>query len=330
MYTASWKAGNQLLNSSAPEWAVGSSSTATQPSVFSVMQRIGKPRDRMSMSPLLLLWHKVGLLAPGYIMQELTAINCAVCEPPPRHCRQGRETLARICINLSKKMLQHCFQGERTCCNQFATKQPTESLKWWHHVEDSEFSAAGRSITLQWRKLWRAIKVTLTELYIFSMSSPTTAPSLGPYSGPGMDNMEADWYHKWVLLCTWSSVFISGICSLRDTDVIHKDPHTLCPVPPVHPKKSCSDVLVFALIYACLVVQSCLTLYDPDEACQAPLSMGFFSGKNTGVGCHFLLQEIFPTQSLNPHLICLLHCRQILQGILLLLQYYNIVIQSIL
>ena len=33
------------------------------------------------------------------------------------------------------------------------------------------------------------------------------------------------------------------------------------------------------------------------------------SGKNTGVGCHYLLQGIFPTQGLNPHL---LHCRQIL------------------
>ena len=32
-----------------------------------------------------------------------------------------------------------------------------------------------------------------------------------------------------------------------------------------------------------------------------------FSGKNTGVGCHFLLQRIFPTQGLNPHLLHLLH-----------------------
>ena len=30
-------------------------------------------------------------------------------------------------------------------------------------------------------------------------------------------------------------------------------------------------------------------------------------GKNTGVGCHALLQGIFPTQGLNPHLLCLLH-----------------------
>ena len=36
---------------------------------------------------------------------------------------------------------------------------------------------------------------------------------------------------------------------------------------------------------------------------QAPLSMGF-SGKNTGAGCHFLLQRIFPTQGSNPHVLC--------------------------
>ena len=29
--------------------------------------------------------------------------------------------------------------------------------------------------------------------------------------------------------------------------------------------------------------------------------------KNTGVGCHDLLQGIFPTQGSNPHLLCLLH-----------------------
>ena len=34
-----------------------------------------------------------------------------------------------------------------------------------------------------------------------------------------------------------------------------------------------------------------------------------FPGKDTGVGCHFLLQEIFPTQGSN---LGLLHCRQIL------------------
>ena len=35
--------------------------------------------------------------------------------------------------------------------------------------------------------------------------------------------------------------------------------------------------------------------------------LGILHGKNAGVGCHFLLQGIFPTQGLNPGLPC---CRQ--------------------
>ena len=37
-----------------------------------------------------------------------------------------------------------------------------------------------------------------------------------------------------------------------------------------------------------------------------------FPSKGTGVGCHFLLQGIFPSQGLNPGL---LHCRQTLYGL---------------
>ena len=33
------------------------------------------------------------------------------------------------------------------------------------------------------------------------------------------------------------------------------------------------------------------------------MSMGFSPGKNTRMGCHFLLQEIFPTQESNPSLL---------------------------
>ena len=46
-------------------------------------------------------------------------------------------------------------------------------------------------------------------------------------------------------------------------------------------------------------------------ACQAPPESPPWDspGKNTGVGCHFLLQGIFPTQGSDPGL---LHCRQIL------------------
>ena len=50
---------------------------------------------------------------------------------------------------------------------------------------------------------------------------------------------------------------------------------------------------VNALLFA-LVAKSCPTLCDP----MAPLSRGF-PGKNTGLGCRFLLQGIFLTQGLN-------------------------------
>ena len=52
----------------------------------------------------------------------------------------------------------------------------------------------------------------------------------------------------------------------------------------------------------CLVTRSCLTGTPWTVAHQAPLSMGILPGKNTGVGCHALLQGIFPTQMLNPGL----------------------------
>ena len=56
----------------------------------------------------------------------------------------------------------------------------------------------------------------------------------------------------------------------------------------------------------CLVAQSCLTLWNPLD-CSPPGSSvhGDSPGKNTGVGCHALLQGIFPTQGSNP---CLQHC----------------------
>ena len=47
-----------------------------------------------------------------------------------------------------------------------------------------------------------------------------------------------------------------------------------------------------------LITKFCLTLVTLwIVACQAPLSVGF--PRQVGVGCHFLLQEIFPTKELN-------------------------------
>ena len=58
-----------------------------------------------------------------------------------------------------------------------------------------------------------------------------------------------------------------------------------------------------------LVAQSCPTLCDPMD-CSPPGSsvQEIFQARITGVGCHFLLQGIFPTQGSQ---MGLLHYRQI-------------------
>ena len=58
----------------------------------------------------------------------------------------------------------------------------------------------------------------------------------------------------------------------------------------------------------CSVTESCPTPCDPVD-CSPPGSsvQGDSPGKNTGVGCHALLQGLLPTQGSNPRLLHLLH-----------------------
>ena len=74
--------------------------------------------------------------------------------------------------------------------------------------------------------------------------------------------------------------------------------------------KSCDvifEIYRVTIIFNYFCAQSlklCLTLWGPMD-CSLPGSSVWNSpGKNTGVGCHFLFQGIFPTQGLN---LCLLH-----------------------
>ena len=54
--------------------------------------------------------------------------------------------------------------------------------------------------------------------------------------------------------------------------------------------------------------QSCLTLCNYMDCSPTRLLCPWDSlGNNTGVGCHFLFQGIFPTQGLNPHHLCFLN-----------------------
>ena len=81
-----------------------------------------------------------------------------------------------------------------------------------------------------------------------------------------------------------------------------------------------------------LVAQSCSTLCDPTDYNPLGFSVQKDSpGKNTGVGCHSLLREIFPTQVSN---LGLPHCMQILyrlshQGSPIVLQWFLLSKESI-
>ena len=62
-----------------------------------------------------------------------------------------------------------------------------------------------------------------------------------------------------------------------------------------------------------VVTQSCLTLCNSMHSNPPGAYVhGDSPGKNTGVGCHALLQGIFLTQGSNPGILSLLPCRQIL------------------
>ena len=77
-------------------------------------------------------------------------------------------------------------------------------------------------------------------------------------------------------------------------------PHSLLPTSPLLP----------SLCWCCLVTKLCLTPCDPmDYSSPRLLCPWDFSGKNTRVGCHSLLQGVFLTQRLNTYLLL---CRQIL------------------
>ena len=57
---------------------------------------------------------------------------------------------------------------------------------------------------------------------------------------------------------------------------------------------------LYVYVLSHLVLADSVTSWT--TACPAPLSMDF-PGTNTGMGCHFLLQGIFPTQESNPRLL---------------------------
>ena len=70
-------------------------------------------------------------------------------------------------------------------------------------------------------------------------------------------------------------------------------------------------IYTYACVCAQLLSRGLFFVTPWTLALQTSLSMEI-PGKNIGVGCHFLLQGIFPGQGSNCYFLCLLHCRQIL------------------
>ena len=70
---------------------------------------------------------------------------------------------------------------------------------------------------------------------------------------------------------------------------------------------SFGDFLTYTHFICAKSLQSCLTLCDPMNCSTPGICPWHSSDKNTGVGCHALLQGIFPTQGSNPHLLSLLY-----------------------
>ena len=140
------------------------------------------------------------------------------------------------------------------------------------------------------------------DLFLFSLHtrdvsstllSPTqpqltrTTPCSGPYSDL---NHHA---HHPIFIISVSPPFRLPICSLT-SKILHRS----------RPVIYCSPTLVKVK-----VTQSCPTLQRHGLQPTRLLCSWDSPGKKTGVGCHFLLQGILPTQGSNSGLP---HCRQIL------------------
>ena len=110
-----------------------------------------------------------------------------------------------------------------------------------------------------------------------------------------------------------------------NNQLVNTSPESDSPVATVHSEEKLLAVFrileyrMFAILsslHECVhtkSLQSCPTLSNPMKL----QPTGFFCpwdspGKNTGVGCHALLQRIFPIQGSNLHFLCLLHWQVVL------------------
>ena len=72
-------------------------------------------------------------------------------------------------------------------------------------------------------------------------------------------------------------------------------------------KEPCNNVCVCVCVCVCARAYTCARYVTSRLQPSKLLCPWDSPGKSTGVGCHALLQEIFPTQGLNPCLLGFLH-----------------------
>ena len=126
------------------------------------------------------------------------------------------------------------------------------------------------------------------------------------------------WGKTGTLICAWCSCPENNLAVSPHTHRI-KHRHSNCLLG-IYPKELETDAqtntctcIFIALLFTMWVdaksLQSCPALCNTMDCL---LCLWESPGQNTGVICRVLLQGTFPTQSLNWHLLQLLHCRQTL------------------
>ena len=112
-------------------------------------------------------------------------------------------------------------------------------------------------------------------------------------------------------MSAWAAAAVSGLRGergLREAGLeCAGERHAPLPPPQLHPVKFAASSRACGSLqschWCCSVTKSCPTLYDPTEPTRL-LCPWDSPGKNTGVGCHFLLQGIFLMQGSN-HVSCI-------------------------
>ena len=143
--------------------------------------------------------------------------------------------------------------------------------------------------------------------YLPSTDSNSSQPSLAAKSPGGYGMLEhklrvsSDSEH---LGCIWEFILLTSSQVMWILLICGPDFGNTAPLcSPSTISLSPLKIKKLAFCCCCLVTKTCPTLCDPMDCTLSDSSVHGILDKNTGVGCHFLLWGIFPTQGANLHLL---------------------------